>query len=80
MVIMTESVIISIRGYIIKLITAVINFVMKQASDFVVVGPFLQALTNMLAFYDTELIMAVKNYDTRFSTTLHLTRIEVGWS
>ncbi len=49
---------------------AVINFVMKQASDFVVVGPFLQALTNMLAFYDTELIMAVKNYDTRLRTTL----------
>ncbi len=77
---MTESVIISTRAYIIKLFTAVINFVMKQASDFVVVGPFLQALTNMLAFYDTELIMAVKNYDTRLSTTLHIARIELGWS
>jgi hypothetical protein len=56
---MTESVI-STRAYIIKLFTAVINFVMKQASDFVVVGPFLQALTNMLAYYATKLITAVK--------------------
>jgi hypothetical protein len=33
---------------------------MKQAGDFVVVGPLLQALTNMLAYYATKLITAVK--------------------
>ncbi len=43
---------------IIKLFTAVINFVVQYASAFAIVSHFLMALTNALAFYVTELIKA----------------------
>ncbi len=49
------------RGGIIKLITAIINSVVKKASAFAIVSHFLLAWKNTLAFYDTELITAVKS-------------------
>ena len=44
---------------IIKPFTAIINTVAYQVSAFVIVGHFLLALTNTLAFYATQLITAV---------------------
>jgi hypothetical protein len=47
---------------IIKLFTAVTNFVMFKARLLIIVYNFLLALTNTLAFYIVELITAVKKF------------------
>jgi hypothetical protein len=47
---------------IIKLFTAVTNFVMYKASLLIIVYNFLLALTNTLAFYMMELITAIKSF------------------
>ncbi len=47
---------------IIKLFMAIINPVVQKVSAFSIVSHFFLALTNALAFYVTELIMAVISF------------------